>query len=143
MSDTIDTKFEKIDKEYYCGHDTAAEYVIKDLSAWQDLWNQTNLNKSSQPPIPKIDFSKEMILGAYLGQRSSGGYDIEISKVQEKDNCLEVYIKESTPNPLMIVSGGLTQPYHLVKTAVTDKEVKFNFTPEFWTSRNGGTAQNI
>jgi len=125
MSDTIDTKFETIGKGSYCGHETAAEYVIRDASAWKDLWKQTNSNSSSQPPIPEIDFSKEMILGAYLGQKNSGGYGIKISRVQERDNCLEVYVEKSAPKLGMMTTMALTQPYHLVKTALTDKEVIF------------------
>ena len=125
MSDTIDTKFETIGQGKYCGHNTTAEYVIRDASAWQDLWKQTKSNSFPQPAVPEIDFSKEMVLGAYLGQRRRGGYGIEISKVQERGNCLEVYIKESTPKPGMMTTMALTQPYHLVKTALTDKEVKF------------------
>lgn len=124
MSDTIDTKFETIDKGYYCGHTSSAEYVVRDASEWQRLWKQTR-NSVPQPAVPEIDFSKEMVLGAYLGQKSSGGYGIKISRVQERDNCLEVDVKESAPEPGMITTMALTQPYHLVKTALTDKEVKF------------------
>lgn len=66
-----------------------------------------------------------MVLGVYLGSRNSGGYDIEISNLLEQDNCLEVYVTESTPTLGRATTYAFTQPYHLVKTAKTKKGVKF------------------
>ncbi len=125
MTNTLDRKFETIEKGFYCGHSYSADYVIRDQSEWEKLWGKTNSIRSPRPIVPKIDFTNEMVLGVYLGQRSSGGYSIEITKLVKKTDCLEAHVTEGTPNRNMMVTMALTQPYHLVKTAKTDKEIKF------------------
>ena len=123
MSGTIDNKFETIDKGQYCGHDSRRDYAIKNNADWQNLWAKVHCTHIPQPKIPFIDFKTDMVLGVFLGAKSSGDYGIEISRMHERDNCLEVYVKESTPAPDMMQTMAITQPYHLVKTALTDKKI--------------------
>ena len=125
MLGIIDNKFETIDKDTYCKHDSHRDYVIKDNVNWQNLWAKVHGSKIPQPKTPIIYFKKDMVLGVFLGVRSSGGYGIEISRIHERDNCLEVYVEESTPAPGTMQTQALTQPYHLVKTALTDKKIKY------------------
>lgn len=138
MVETLDRKFETVSKGIGCGHSSSAEYVVRNDAEWQTLGKITFQNpifatdgtpsqylKIAPPVIPEVDFANEMVLGVYQGQKDSS-YGIEISKLVETDNCLEVHVIESTPPELeRILEMGWTQPYHLVKTTQTDKEVKF------------------
>jgi len=118
-------KFETIDKGEYCGHESSGEYVIKNVKNWENLWGQIISISFPKPEVPEINFEKDMVLGVFVGTIPTGGYSIEISKIVEKDSCLEVYIQGKTPEMGDRVTMALTQPYHLVRTAKTDKEVKY------------------
>ncbi|HIH12040.1 TPA: protease complex subunit PrcB family protein [Candidatus Woesearchaeota archaeon] len=121
MSDRL--SFETIQKGNYSGHRSPADYVVKDARAWQKLWEQTHSNATPEPNLPVVDFNREMVLGVYLGQRNRGGYDIKISDLVEGEGHLEVMVVETTPG--LMATNGLTQSYHLIKTARTDREIKF------------------
>jgi hypothetical protein len=117
---TLDQTFNSLYQGNFCSVLTKAEYAIRDVEQWNQLWNQAGMNYQ-----PKIDFSSQMVIGIFMGEKSSGGYSIEITKIASTPNSLEVYIQESEPEPMSLVASVLTQPYHIVQTAKTDKEVKY------------------
>tara|TARA_Y100000310_G_scaffold332439_1_gene408007 strand:- start:891 stop:1280 length:390 start_codon:yes stop_codon:yes gene_type:complete len=124
MIKTLESKFETIDRGAYCGQKMPIGYVIDDQLTWERVWEATNISIPTDT-LPEIDFTKEMVIGAYLGQTTSGGYSIEISNIVDRIDSLEVYLTEKAPAPGSMTTDGLTQPYHLVKTAKNDKNVVF------------------
>ncbi len=117
--------FETISKQAYSGHEMKADYVIRDAEDWQDLWSITNSQIIPEPGMPNVDFNNEMIIAAFQGEHSTGGYSIEILKIIEKENSVEVFIRETTPEPGAILTQAFTQPYHIIKTKRVNKEVEF------------------
>ena len=119
----LEKKFETIGSGAYCGHFSQGDYVVKDGQQWSNLWDKVNSINIPQPALPLIDFNNDMVIAVFLGTKRSGGYGIQISELRETDNCLEVSVVETAPGGW--VTMALTQPYHLIKTSLTDKEVKF------------------
>lgn len=119
----LEKKFETIGSGAYCGHFLQGDYVVKDGQQWSNLWDKVNSINIPQPALPLIDFNNDMVIAVFLGTKRSGGYGIQISELRETDNCLEVSVVETAPGGR--VTMALTQPYHLIKTSLTDKEVKF------------------
>jgi len=117
--------FETISKRGYSGHDDRKDYVIKDNTAWNNLWDVVHSRMSPKPDFPNINFNDEMIIAVFQGSHSTGGYSIEITKIIKKENSVEVFVKETTPSPGSMVTQAITQPYHIVKTKKADKEVIF------------------
>ena len=50
---------------------------------------------------------------------------LRITKIIEKENSVEVFVKETSPSRESIVTQAFTEPYHIVKTKRVDKEVIF------------------
>src|SRR5215211_7596813 len=50
--------------------------VVRDTDTWRSTWSRIYERHSPVPPLPEVDFSKEAIIVAALGQRGSGGYSI-------------------------------------------------------------------
>ncbi len=125
MADTIDKTFETIENNAYSGHKSSGEYAIRNEEEWNTLWNQVTADRIPQPKAPSVDFETQMVLGVFLGERTSGGYSIEISRIRETENSLEVYVTEKTPQFGMMSASALSQPCHLIKTGLTKKEVKY------------------
>lgn len=74
---------------------------------------------------PPVDLSKEMIIGVFQGQKPTGGFSTEITKISEDKNKIKVYYTETSPDSNDIVTQATTTPCHLVKTKRSSKEVIF------------------
>lgn len=113
-SDVADgpVKFQTILAGHYSLADTAAVYLISDDEQWQEIWRIAN-GRMELPPEPlKVDFTRQAVIAAFMGERSSSGYRIEISSITKKGSKLIVAIKNyETPGMLTV----MTYPFHIVK----------------------------
>ena len=117
--------FETILKGHYCNHDDKKVYVIKETSEWSNLWSIVYPRILSRPDLPDVNFNNEMIIAVFQGSQPSSGYRIEITEIIEKENFVEVFVKEKSPSPGSIQLDVITHPHHIVKTKRVDKEVIF------------------
>ncbi len=108
------------------GHKWAQNYVITDEVSWNNLWRTTYSNTTPMPELPKIDFSKEMVLAIYLGKKNTGGFNTFVEGVYEYDDHVLVSARKTTPQPGRNVIMITTEPYTIVKTERVDKEVTFD-----------------
>jgi hypothetical protein len=72
--------------------------VIKTRGEFTDLWKRLLAPLSPDrwvPPMPEVDFSKEMVIVAAMGQRPSSGYGIIIDGACECDGRVEVYVSSN------------------------------------------------
>jgi hypothetical protein len=74
---------------------------------------------------PEVDFSREMVLAAFLGTKPTGGYGIGVSAVQEEPEGLRVRLTVSSPTPGLGVTQASTRPFVLVAVPRSDKPVRF------------------
>jgi PrcB C-terminal len=99
----------------------AREVVVRSAAEWKTLWQQ----HAPDQPMPKVDFAKSMVIGVFLGSRSTGGYRATISAVDRDGAGLVVTWREERPGPDAIVSQMLTFPYHVVRVDRSSGPVKF------------------
>ena len=103
-----------------------ADMVIRDAKTWEWFWKRHTQGIDPQPPLPKVNFNKHMVLIVMLGyQTSGGGPDIEISSIKELWGLDAVIMprtgvpkgvaamveEDREPGPLDVI----TNPYHIVK----------------------------
>ena len=102
--------------------------VIRDRNEFDQLWKQLNALGSYKPPLPEVDFSREMIIVAAMGQQPTSGYEIIIDSVCEIDHHLEVRVRSTS----FLKCGGqfttLTAPVDIVRLPKTDLSVVFRET---------------
>lgn len=111
--------FETIRNGVYSAWPERKMYVITNSTEWDVLKRDLNYLRT-------IDFGKDMLVAVFLGERSSGGYGIEVSRIIETQDAVEVTVIEASPGSGCPVTLALTQPYHIVKIRKTDKRVIFN-----------------
>lgn len=106
-------------------HQEKKNYVIKDEREWQVLWVTTTSNTDPKPALPPVDFASEMIIAAFAGTKSSSGYEINITKIEETATKLQVYMEQISPGKSCDTSSVITYPQSIVKLAKVDKEVLY------------------
>jgi hypothetical protein len=111
--------------EYSSGLDAPARVVVRDLQTWQSLWAQIYRRHGAAPPLPTIDFSREMIIVAALGSRASGGYGIIIDGASWQGSGIAVTVRSISPGPRCGVTAALTQPVDIARMPRRDGEVRF------------------
>lgn len=102
--------------------------VIRDSDAWKNIWKKMYVGKfcraNEVPPVPEIDFTREMIVLAALGERPTSGYGIVVDKAYEQATKLEIIVRSISPR-----CGGhsqvLTEPIDVVRVPKTDRSVVF------------------
>jgi hypothetical protein len=106
--------------------DDAKQVVVRTDAEWTKLWQQ----HAPSQPRPAVDFSKEMVVGVFMGSRPNAGFSTAIvSATAAPGGALIVRYTETLPAAGSVSAQILTFPYHLAaipKSAVTD--VKFEKT---------------
>lgn len=113
--------FSTIRKSANSAQKTPATYALYGEDELRTIWEGAFDGES----IPNVDFSKYMVVAAFLGNRSTGGYGIEVTEVKETTDELFITIQETIPGPSCNVSLGDTSPVHIIKLPRSDKTVTF------------------
>jgi len=103
-----------------------ARLVIRDRDKFNELWNQIMRPVSDKPALPDVDFSREMLIVAAMGQQPSVYYII-IDSACEVDNQLEVLVR-STSFSCGAYLGMLPETVDIVRLPKTDLPVVFRET---------------
>lgn len=118
-------EFTTIEKGFFSGFTKRKNWVIKTQEQWLKLWNMHTSTRIPHPPSPVIDFTKNMVLAVFIGQKPTGGFSVEIIRVEKKEDTIVVFFRETKPSPDAEVTAVLTQPYHIIKIKKTDLPVVF------------------
>jgi hypothetical protein len=98
--------------------------VVRTAREWLVVWARHVQAVGAVMP-PPVDFSREMVVGVFLGQRETGGDQIEITGVEKTATVLRVQYQVREPEPGAVLTQVLTQPFHLVRLARDDAFVSF------------------
>lgn len=105
--------------------------VIKTREEFSDLWKRFIAQVPPGgwvPPIPEVDFSKEMVIVAAMGERPSSGYGIIIDGACECDGKVEVFVSSNENACGGGALGIVTAPADAVRLPQTDLPVIFRET---------------
>lgn len=113
-------------KSLFGGIFEGGQFVIRDPQSWKNLWARIS---NDDPPM--INFKKKMVVAVFLGQKSTGGYSVEIqglTKQEKKKNSrILVKVKAGTPPAQAMVIQALTSPFHMKVVDRSDGPVDFEF----------------
>lgn len=118
--------FATIQRGVYSGIREPLQMVIRTPDEWNAFWKRHTSNKKGASPAPTLNFSAEMVIGVFVGQKSTGGYSVEIVKVELNGPKMQVSYRQQSPPAGAIVIQALTQPFHLVKIPKHDASVSFS-----------------
>ena len=107
------------------GISECSRLVIRNREEFNEFWNRLTASGSYKPPLPQVDFSRETIVVAAMGQKPSNGYEIIIVGACEVNNHVEVFVHslefgKCGPNLAVV-----TAPVDIVRLPRTDLPVVF------------------
>lgn len=92
--------------------DTAYVVLVKNEVNWEKTWILAKGKIEPLPNKPTVDFKKQYVIAAFMGERPSSGYRIEISSIEKRGKVLDVHIKRyETPGMLTV----MTSPFYLAR----------------------------
>lgn len=115
-----------IDKGDHPGIHSTRQVVIRTEEEWSALWREHAPSRQR----PSVDFSREMVIGVFLGSKPTAAYSVAIVSTIEANGVVQVRYRVSEPTPGAITAQVITFPYHLAAVPKsTAKDVKFENVP--------------
>jgi hypothetical protein len=126
-ADSVPVAFREISgaKTQASNHTDSGRVVIRDAAEWERFWGAIVAAVSPSPPVPEIDFERQMVLAAAMGQRPSGGYTIDIDAVYLSGGTVFVVVKSVNPGPTCGGASVMTAPVVAVAIDRLDAPVHF------------------
>jgi hypothetical protein len=106
--DTI--PFKVLDRGGASGIEQLRTVVVRTPDEWTTLLREHGSAKN----LPPVDFSHTTVIGVFLGSRPTGGYTVEIARIDRDGDALVVSYQERKPAPDVITTQVITMPYQLV-----------------------------
>jgi hypothetical protein len=108
--------FENIEQGVW-GHGPVSRIglAIRDESEWENLWSEIHAGSIPMLELPFVDFTTEMIIVAAQGERSTGGFLTNITRITVTGGFYMVFVDEIHPGPDCGVPMAISHPYHIVK----------------------------
>lgn len=101
--------------------DEPRQVTVRSAAEWSALWKE----HGATAPLPAVDFSREAVVGVFMGSRPSAGYAVEVIRAVGNSGSLVIEYVETTPSRDAITAQILTAPYHLAAIPRHDGEVSF------------------
>jgi protease stability complex PrcB-like protein len=101
--------------------DEARQVALRTAAEWKTLWRQHSPDRDQ----PRVDFGRDMVVGVFLGSRTTAGFSVEIVSALVEQGVLVVRFRETRPQSDRIVAQVITSPYHLVAVPRHSGEVRF------------------
>jgi hypothetical protein len=108
------------------GQQTAKQVTVRTAAEWKALWK----DHAPTSKMPDIDFTREMVVGIFLGTKSSVGHEVTIVGVRMQEKDLVVEYVQKQPGRGTMAAQILTEPYHLVAVPKHAGPVRFIHVPE-------------
>ena len=109
----------------YSGIDDSLRMVVRDERAWRNVWQAIHRRMVPVPPIPPVDFAREMVIVAAMGKRPSGGFAIRVDSAMDLGDSLEIVVRTEAPGQGCLRDASITQPLDLVLLPARPLPVRF------------------
>jgi PrcB C-terminal len=116
---------EPLSLTYNSSFRTQMRAVVRDAATWQLTWDEIWRGQSPMPPLPTVDFQREMIIVAALGEKPTGGYSIFLDGVLDSASGLTVQVRIVTPGARCGTTLALTQPVDVARVTRHDGQVNY------------------
>jgi len=118
--------FTSVAKGDMSGQQLAKQVTVRTAAEWKALWK----DHGPVEKMPTVDFTKNMVVGIFLGTKPSDGHEVEIVGVRTQEKELIVEYVQKQPGRGTLAAQILTEPYHLVSVPKHAGTVRFIHVPD-------------
>ena len=118
-------EFSTLYKGFYCTQNKRENNIITDSKALEAFWNKTFAKEFPIRDLPRIDFSKQMLIACFNGEFNSGGHSIEITKITKSKRSIQINVDITRPGTKCATSAAFTQPYHIILVDLFETNIDF------------------
>jgi len=104
-------EYEVVYKSLIGGKKERSNVIIKNYEDFNTLISDLNIGEEAYEKLLNIDLEKHDLLVSFLGEKTTGGYNIEVEKVKFLPTSTEVSLKEIVPEKTALVTPVITTPY--------------------------------
>jgi len=113
-------------REQHSGVSSALTVAVRDPESFAKLWSSHYQHTTNPPAPPKIDFSRQMVLGVFLGNRPHGCISVAIDKVEVRAGKVSAYFAErDASGPTVLCAAVIVAPMDMVVLDRLDGDVNF------------------
>ncbi|MEX0290755.1 MAG: hypothetical protein AB3N14_16745 [Flavobacteriaceae bacterium] len=119
-TETVSEELTLVLSDNYGGAEQQEIQVIRSKGALKNFFTEINKTRKPGIPVPKIDFSKEMVV-IYCSGKTTDAKIPGLYMISESDDKLTLGVKKQ--NLEETTSSAVLVPFGLYTMAITDKEV--------------------
>jgi hypothetical protein len=119
--------FRTLSRGYQTGLHEEGTLVARTPEEWAELWRRHTSIQVPRPPSPEVDFSREMVVCALLGERPSLGWGIEVEAARWDGQRIVLAARETKPAEDAVVPTVVTRPFHMIATARASGSVRIEW----------------
>lgn len=101
----------------YSGLHDPVRSAVFDEEAYLELWTRAYSGHEPTLPPPEVDFAHEFVVFTALGEHSTGGYGIEVTRVTSRRGHVDVQLVRTAPGKGCVVTAAMSQPLDVVRVA--------------------------
>jgi hypothetical protein len=109
----------------FSGLSERTRLVVRDAAEWKQAWSRI-WGSQTPPALPAVDFTREMVIIAGTGTRSSGGHRIAIDSAYIEGGTLHVVVRTEAPGANCLTSQALTAPVDVARVPRSEGQVTFS-----------------
>lgn len=97
--------------------------AARDAAQWKALWAKHK--GDAKAVAPAVDFSREMVVAVFLGQKPTAGYKVELKTMPDPldPSRLVVFYQEVAPSKESFQLSAVTRPFAMRKVAKASEVV--------------------
>lgn len=95
--------------------------VVRDAAAFAALWAE----HGGAMPVPPVDFTRNMVIGVFMGSRENGCYSTVIDSVVRAKGTITVARTDTEPGPGVMCTLAIVHPAHIVMVERSEAPVEF------------------
>jgi hypothetical protein len=109
----------------YSGIDDSLRVMVDDAVRWEAYWRRLHAHVTPPPPVPPVDFGREVVILAALGTRGSGGFTIRIDSAYDVGTYVDIVVRRTAPGSGCLITAAFTQPVDVVRIPARRVPVRF------------------
>lgn len=108
-------KMQTLTQGWQSGIEARREVVVRDAGSFRALWAGHVAGRSPPPPLPAVDFSRELVVAVFAGAQPTGGYSLSPPSLEIGRGRTLVRFVLKRPGPNCLSTQVVTQPFAMVR----------------------------